>query len=90
MDILLWIVVIIGGGTGLLSCLYIIFSLFGMIGYKIYRKIRYHASLYDQEESNMDIIVIIMGVIAAVAGVAGFIMEHRGSRDDDSSGKTEQ
>lgn len=37
----------------------------------------------------MDIIVIIMGVIAAVAGVAGFIMEHRGSRDDDNSGKTE-
>ena len=47
MDILLWIVVIIGGGTGLLSCLYIIVSLFGMIGYKIYRQIRYHASLYD-------------------------------------------
>ncbi len=37
----------------------------------------------------MDIIVIIMGVIAAVAGVAGFIMEHRGSKDDDSSEKTE-
>ncbi len=37
----------------------------------------------------MDIIVIIMGVIAAVAGVAGFIMEHRGSRDNDSTEKTE-
>lgn len=37
----------------------------------------------------MDIIVIIMGVIAAAAGVAGFIMEHRDSKDDDSSEKTE-
>ncbi|MBR1866566.1 MAG: hypothetical protein IJ801_08675 [Lachnospiraceae bacterium] len=47
MDILLWIVIIVGGGTGLLSCLYIIVSLLGMIIYKVYRKIRYHASLYD-------------------------------------------
>lgn len=47
MNIILWIVVIIGGGTGLLSCLYIVFSLFGVLGYKIYRKIRYHTSLYD-------------------------------------------
>lgn len=26
----------------------------------------------------MDIIVIIMGIIAVVAGVAGFVMEHGG------------
>lgn len=47
MDILLWIVIIIGGGTGLLSCLYIVASLFGTIIYKFYRKFRYHMSLYD-------------------------------------------
>lgn len=47
MDILIWIVIIIGGGTGLLSSLYIIVSFFAMIGYKIFRKCKYHASLYD-------------------------------------------
>lgn len=47
MDILLWIVIIFGGGIGLFSCLYIVVSLFGTIGYKIYRKFKYHMSLYD-------------------------------------------
>lgn len=47
MDILTWIVVIVGGGFSLVICLYMVLSLFVMIGYKIYRKIRYHASLYD-------------------------------------------
>lgn len=30
----------------------------------------------------MDIVVIIMGVIAVVAGVAGFVMEHGGDKSD--------
>lgn len=47
MNILLWIVIIIGGGTGLFSCLYIMVSLFAMIVYKFYRKIKYHASFYE-------------------------------------------
>ena len=34
MEILLWIVIIVGGGTGLLSCFYIVASLIGMIAYK--------------------------------------------------------
>lgn len=46
-NILLWIVVILGGGLSLILCLYMIISMFVMIIYKIYRKIRYHASLYD-------------------------------------------
>lgn len=46
-NILRWLVVIIGGGFSLLTCLYMIISLFVMIGYKIYRKIRFGASLYD-------------------------------------------
>ncbi|MBR1599692.1 MAG: hypothetical protein IJ661_12390 [Lachnospiraceae bacterium] len=46
-NILLWIVVILGGGLSLILCLYMIISMFVMVIYKIYRKIRYHASLYD-------------------------------------------
>ncbi|MBQ9234549.1 MAG: hypothetical protein IJ167_11035 [Lachnospiraceae bacterium] len=42
-----WLVVILGGGFSLILCLYILLSLVVMIIYKIYRKIRYHASLYD-------------------------------------------
>lgn len=47
MKILLWILVIFGGGIGFLSTLYIVVSLFAMIGFKIYRKIRYGVSLYN-------------------------------------------
>ena len=47
MKILLWILVIFGGGVGFLSTLYIVVSLFVMIGFKIYRKARYGMSLYD-------------------------------------------
>lgn len=42
----LWIIIIIGGVSGIVSSLYIVFSLFGTLGYKIYRKIRYGISLY--------------------------------------------
>lgn len=47
MNIGLWILVFIGGATGALSTLYLLVSLFAVISYKIYRKIKYHASLYD-------------------------------------------
>ncbi len=47
MNIFLWILVFIGGVTGALSTLYIVVSLFAVIFYKIYRKTKYHASLYD-------------------------------------------
>ncbi len=47
MNIFLWILVFIGGVTGALSTLYIVVSLFAVIFYKIYRKAKYHASLYD-------------------------------------------
>ena len=36
--------VIIGGG----STLAIVFAMFGTLGYKIYRKLKYGISLYDQ------------------------------------------
>ncbi len=47
MNIFLWILVFIGGTTGALSTLYIIVSLFAVIFYKIYRKIKYHISIYN-------------------------------------------
>ena len=99
MNILLWIVIIIGGGTGLFSCLYIMVSLFAMIVYKFYRKIKYHVSFYEQDmdicykrigDRSMDIIVIIMAVIVAAAGVAGFIMEHGSNKKDKDSEEKDQ
>ena len=47
MDILMWLVVIIAGGLSLALCLYMVLSMFVVIGYKIYRKIRYNISLFD-------------------------------------------
>lgn len=47
MNIGLWILVIIGGATGALSTIYIIVSLFATIFFKLYRKAKYHISLYD-------------------------------------------
>ncbi len=47
MNILLWILIFIGGAVGALSTLYIVASLFAVIFYKIYRAVRYHASIYD-------------------------------------------
>ena len=46
-NILVWLLVVLGGGFSFILCLYILLSLVVMIIYKIYRKIRYHASLYD-------------------------------------------
>ncbi|MBO5033714.1 MAG: hypothetical protein J6C19_07380 [Lachnospiraceae bacterium] len=47
MNIFLWLLIFIGGAAGALSTLYIIISLFVMIFYKLYRKVKYHASIYD-------------------------------------------
>lgn len=33
----------------------------------------------------MDLVVIIMGVIAVVAGVAGFVMEHSGNGEQEET-----
>lgn len=42
-----WVIVILGGAAGLISTLYIVVSLIGTLFYKIYRKCRYHISLYN-------------------------------------------
>ena len=47
MNIGLLILIVIGGAAGGLSTLYIAVSLFGTLGYKIYRKIRSGMSLYS-------------------------------------------
>lgn len=47
MKILMWLLIIFGGGVGLISTLYIVVSLFAVIGFKIFRKIKYGMSLYD-------------------------------------------
>lgn len=47
MNIIIYALVFVGGATGAASSLYIVFSLFGTLGYKIYRKIKFGASLYD-------------------------------------------
>ncbi len=47
MNIGLLILIVIGGAAGGLSTIYIAVSLFGTLGYKIYRKIKYGMSLYQ-------------------------------------------
>ena len=44
--IILYIIAFVGGGLGVLSSLYIVAATFGVLGYKIYRKAKYHISLF--------------------------------------------
>lgn len=46
MNIATLLIMIVGGAAGFLSTLYILVSLFGTLGYKIYRKIKYGTSLF--------------------------------------------
>lgn len=46
MNIGYWLILIFGGAVGILSTLYIVLSLFGTLGYKIYRKAKYGISLF--------------------------------------------
>lgn len=41
------ILLIVGGGISVITTLYLIISMFAVIGYKIYRKLRYGISLYN-------------------------------------------
>lgn len=47
MNIGVLLLVIVGGSAGALSTLYIVFSLFGTLGFKIFRKIKYGTSLFN-------------------------------------------
>lgn len=46
-NIFTWIIIIGGGAIGIISTLYITLSIPVVIGWKIYRKIRYKISVYD-------------------------------------------
>lgn len=47
MNIVSLLIMVVGGAAGIISTLYIIASLFGTLGYKIYRKIKYGTSLFN-------------------------------------------
>lgn len=47
MNIGVLILIVVGGISGGLSTLYLVVSLFGTLGFKIYRKIKYGISLYN-------------------------------------------
>ncbi len=46
MNIIMWIIIIVGGGVGIISTLYMVLSIPAIIVWKIYRSIRYGKSLY--------------------------------------------
>lgn len=47
MNIGVLLLIIVGGAAGGLSTLYLLVSFLGVLGFKIYRKVKYGASLYD-------------------------------------------
>ncbi len=47
MNPLIWVLVILGSVAGVGTTLYIIVSFFAVAAFKIYRKFKYHISLYD-------------------------------------------
>lgn len=47
MNIGLIILLIVGGGISIVTTLYLIVSMFAVIGFKIFRKIKYGISLYN-------------------------------------------
>ncbi|MGN0401960.1 MAG: hypothetical protein ACI4HQ_06830 [Acetatifactor sp.] len=47
MGIFVWITVVLGGIVGAFSTLYLIISMFAVLGYKLYRKLKYGMTLYD-------------------------------------------
>ena len=44
MNIFIWIMIILGGGVGILSCAYLVLVL---LVWKICRKVKYHIGLFD-------------------------------------------
>lgn len=47
MNIGVLLLIAVGGSAGGLSTLYLLISLFGTLGYKIFRKVKYGTSLYN-------------------------------------------
>lgn len=47
MNPFMLLIIILETVVGIGSCLYVVVSLFGTLGYKIYRCCKYHMSFYD-------------------------------------------
>ncbi len=47
MNVIIWILIIFGGLTGVLATFYLFFSIPVIVIWKIYRKCKYHTALYD-------------------------------------------
>lgn len=47
MNILIWILMIIGGAAGIVSTVYLVLAMPVIFVWKVYRKVRYHIALTD-------------------------------------------
>ncbi len=47
MDVIVWIMIIVGGAAGLLSTLYLVLAMPILLVWKICRKVKYHIPLYE-------------------------------------------
>ena len=47
MNICIWIMIILGGGVGILSCAYLVLAMPVLLVWKICRKVKYHIGLFD-------------------------------------------
>lgn len=47
MDILIWILMIIGGAAGILSTVYLVLAMPIIFLWKVYRRVRYHIAICD-------------------------------------------
>lgn len=47
MNILIWILMIVGGAAGMLATAYLVLAMPVIFGWKVYRKFKYHIGLYD-------------------------------------------
>ena len=47
MNIFIWIMIILGGGAGILSCAYLVLAMPVLLVWKICRKVKYHIGLYE-------------------------------------------
>ena len=47
MNIFIWIMIILGGGVGILSCAYLVLAMPVLLVWKIGRMVKYHIGLFD-------------------------------------------
>ena len=47
MNIFIWIMIILGGGAGILSCAYLVLAMPVLLVWKMCRKVKYHTGLFD-------------------------------------------